>query len=186
MKDLKYLFAYTIPLSALVSFQSNGVACYTTVFYAFIILPLLDVLTGETKTNFSKEEAKIKKVNKVFDIMLYLNLPLVFSLLFLLFFNVNEKSYENYELVGLCLSGGILLATNAINVAHELGHRKKYFERFIGKCLYMPCLYMHFFIEHNFGHHLHVGTPEDGATAKYNQTVYSFWFTSVTKQYFDS
>ena len=80
MKDLKYLFAYTIPLSALVSFQSNGVACYTTVFYAFIILPLLDVLTGETKTNFSKEEAKIKKVNKVFDIMLYLNLPLVLSL----------------------------------------------------------------------------------------------------------
>ena len=66
MKDLKYLFAYTIPLSALVSFQSNGVACYTTVFYAFIILPLLDILTGETKTNFSKEEAKIKKVNKVF------------------------------------------------------------------------------------------------------------------------
>ena len=186
MKDLKYLFAYTIPLSALVSFQSAGVACYTTVFYAFIILPLLDVVTGETKTNFSQEEAKIKKVNKVFDIMLYLNLPIIFSLLFLLFFNVNENSYENYELVGLCLSGGILLATNAINVAHELGHRKKYFERFIGKCLYMPCLYMHFFIEHNFGHHLHVGTPEDGATAKYNQTVYSFWFTSVTKQYFDS
>ena len=80
MKDLKYLFAYTIPLSALVSFQSNGVACYTTVFYAFIILPLLDVVTGETKTNFSQEEAKIKKVNKVFDIMLYLNQSRTFIL----------------------------------------------------------------------------------------------------------
>jgi alkane 1-monooxygenase len=45
---------------------------------------------------------------------------------------------------------------------------------------------MHFYIEHNFGHHLHVATPEDGATAKYNQSVYSFWFTSVTKQYFDA
>ena len=45
---------------------------------------------------------------------------------------------------------------------------------------------MHFFIEHNYGHHLHVATPEDGATAKYNQSVYSFWFTSVTKQYIDA
>jgi alkane 1-monooxygenase len=82
------------------------------------------------------------------------------------------------------LSAGILLATNGINVAHELGHRKPYFERFMSKLLYMPCLYMHFYIEHNFGHHLHVGTPEDGATAKYNQNVYSFWWSSVTKQYF--
>ena len=45
---------------------------------------------------------------------------------------------------------------------------------------------MHFYIEHNFGHHLNVATPEDGATAKYNQTVYYFWLTSVAKQYKDA
>jgi alkane 1-monooxygenase len=89
-------------------------------------------------------------------------------------------------MVGMCLSAGILLATNGINVAHELCHRKKYFERAIGKALFLPCLYMHFYIEHNFGHHVNVGTPLDGATAKYKQSVYSFWITSVTKQYFDS
>ncbi len=42
---------------------------------------------------------------------------------------------------------------------------------------------MHFYIEHNFGHHLHAATPEDPATARYNQTVYSFWFTSIFRQY---
>ena len=186
MKDLKYLFAYTVPLSALISFLSNGVWCYTAVMYAFIILPLLDVITGETKINLNKEEVDIKNNKWVFDIMLYLNLPIVFSLLYIAFSRVHSGNYENYELVGLILSGGILLATNAINVAHELGHRTKYYERFLSKCLYMPCLYMHFFIEHNYGHHLHVATPEDGATAKYNQSVYSFWFTSVTKQYLDA
>ena len=45
---------------------------------------------------------------------------------------------------------------------------------------------MHFYIEHNFGHHLNVATPEDGATAKYNQNVYSFWISSIVKQYFDA
>ena len=44
-------------------------------------------------------------------------------------------------------------------------------------------LYMHFFIEHNFGHHLHAATPQDPATAKYNQSVYSFWFSSIKGQY---
>jgi alkane 1-monooxygenase len=28
-----------------------------------------------------------------------------------------------------------------------------------------------------------VATPEDGATARYNQTVYGFWITSVSRQY---
>ena len=42
---------------------------------------------------------------------------------------------------------------------------------------------MHFYIEHNHGHHLHAATKEDPATARYNQHVYSFWFTSTTRQY---
>ena len=94
-----------------------------------------------------------------------------------------KATYATFELVGLLLSAGILLATNAINVAHELGHRASLPERLMSKLLYMPCLYMHFFIEHNFGHHMNVATPEDGATARYNQTVRGFWWTSVTKQY---
>jgi alkane 1-monooxygenase len=56
-------------------------------------------------------------------------------------------------------------------------------ERLLGKILLLPSLYMHFYVEHNFGHHLHAATPEDPATARYNQSVYSFWFTSVIRQY---
>jgi alkane 1-monooxygenase len=184
MNDLKYLFAYTVPVAAYIAFESTGISCYAAAFYAFIVLPVLDIVTGETQTNISKEAVLSKKNKRVFDWMLYLNLPIVFGLLFLVFTKIQATEYALYELIGMGLSAGILLATNGINVAHELGHRKPYFERFMSKLLYMPCLYMHFYIEHNFGHHLHVGTPEDGATAKYNQNVYSFWWSSVTKQYF--
>jgi alkane 1-monooxygenase len=109
--------------------------------------------------------------------------PIVFGLLAYALHTVQAGNFATYEWVGLVLSGGILLATNGINVAHELGHRTTLSERLMSKALYMPCLYMHFFIEHNYGHHLHVATPEDPATARYNQTVYGFWFTSVTRQY---
>ena len=183
MKDLKYLFAYTVPLAAYISIQSSGTWTYSLVFYAFLIVPVLDLITGESTNNLPKEEASKKNIGWIFDLMLYLNLPLVFGLLFLAFHNVNSQEYSLFEYVGISLSTGIMLATNGINVAHELGHRKAYINRFVSKCLYMPCLYMHFYIEHNFGHHLNVATPEDGATARYNQTVYAFWFSSVTRQY---
>ena len=38
----------------------------------------------------------------------------------------------------------------------------------------MPAFYMHFYLEHNFGHHQNVGTPKDPATSKINQSVFSF------------
>lgn len=186
MKDLKYLFAYTVPISALISFESFGIWTYSAVFFAFVVLPFLDVVTGESVENFSKEEALTQNKKRIFDVMLYLNIPIVFGLLYIVFSNYLTNDYTTFETIGLALSSGILLATNGINVAHELGHRGPYYERFMSKLLYMPCLYMHFYIEHNFGHHLHVATPNDGATARLNQTVYSFWFTSVTKQYFDA
>jgi len=186
MRDLKYLFAYSVPLSAFVSFESMGLGTFISVIYAFIILPFLDLIAGNNSENLSKEEKNNKKTKWIFDVMLYLNLPIVFGLLWLVFTKVQTQEYATYECIGLGLSTGILLATNAINVAHELGHRTPYFERFMSKCLYIPCLYMHFYIEHNFGHHMNVATPNDGATAKYNQTVFSFWITSVTKQYLDA
>lgn len=183
MKDLKYLFAYTVPLSVYISFASSGIWTYSAVLYVFLILPVLDILTGETTTNLSPEDVSYKKTKWIFDLMLYLNVPIVFGLLFTILNKIENNSYEAYELIGLVFSAGILLATNGINVAHELGHRKSYFERFLSQLLYVPCLYMHFYIEHNFGHHLKVATPEDGATARYNQPLYSFWFSSVTRQY---
>ena len=186
MRDLKYLFAYTVPVSTLISFSSFGVGTYTAVFYAFVVLPVLDIVLGSDDTNLSEKRVETKKINKIFDWMLYINLPIVYCLMIYGFSQVFKNDYSLFEMVGMSLSAGILLATNGINVAHELCHRKKYFERAIGKALFLPCLYMHFYIEHNFGHHVNVGTPLDGATAKYKQSVYSFWITSVTKQYFDS
>ena len=91
-----------------------------------------------------------------------------------------------FIIIGFIFSLGIVISVNAINVAHELGHRQTTNERFLGKALLLPAFYMHFYIEHNFGHHLNAATPEDPATARYNQSVYSFWFTSTIRQYFSA
>lgn len=188
MKDLKYLFAYTIPVATLVSITSEGFFTYTTLIYAFVIIPVLETIFKEveSKEEYTKSEVQNKLSNTFFDILLYLNIPFVFALLIFGLYTLNQLEMDLFETVGMVLSLGILLATNAINVGHELGHRKSLMERCLSKLLYLPCLYMHFYIEHNFGHHNNVATPKDPATAKFNQTVYSFWFTSVIGQYFSA
>ena len=185
MKDLKYLFAYTIPVATLISITSEGFFTYTTLIYAFVIIPVLETIFKEveSKEEYTKSEVQNKLSNIFFDILLYLNIPFVFALLIFGLYTLNQLEMDLFETVGMVLSLGILLATNAINVGHELGHRKSLMERCLSKLLYLPCLYMHFYIEHNFGHHNNVATPKDPATAKFNQTVYSFWFTSVMGQY---
>lgn len=183
MKDLKYLAALTIPIAAIISIFFKGYWSFFTPFYAFGIIPLLELLLTQNAKNYSEEELKNNKVNPIFDWMLYLNLPMVFGILFWALFEISFSALETHEIIGIVLSVGIVLGVNGINVAHELGHRLTNKQRFLGKLLLLPSLYMHFFIEHNFGHHLHAATKEDPATARYNQSVYSFWVTSVFRQY---
>lgn len=186
MKNLKYLAALTIPVAAMISIFLKGVWVFFTPFYLFVMIPILELLLTQNTTNYTKEEIKNKKVNSLFDWMLYLNLPIVYCLLLWAIIEVSLNPLETYEFVGIMISVGLVLGANGINVAHELGHRLTTKERFLGKILLLPSLYMHFFIEHNFGHHLNAATKEDPATARYNQSLYSFWVTSVFRQYFSA
>ena len=186
MKDLKYLTAFTIPLSAFLGIYFKGYWSFITPVYAFMLIPALELLLPVSKSNLVGEERKAKLNNRLFDWMLYLNIPLVYGLYFYSLHELAVNTFATYEIVGIILSIGIVLGTNGINVGHELGHRVSGIERFLGKLLLLPSLYMHFYIEHNYGHHLHAATNEDPATAKYNQSVYSFWMTSVSRQYLNA
>ncbi len=185
MKDLKYFCAYTIPIAALIGLWLEGIYTYLTPIYAFGFIPLLELFTSASTANTDDTEKDGLTKKRIFDWMLYANLPIIYGVLAITLYQATTVSLQTYELVGIIISTGIVLGTNGINVGHELGHRNTY-ERFLGKALLLPSLYMHFYIEHNFGHHLKVATYEDPATAKYNQPVYLFWVTSTIGQYLSS
>ncbi len=182
MKDLKYLLAFTIPMSCWLALSVQGIFSYATVIYAFGIIPILELLFSSSDSPYSEDQKSSRAINVFFDVLLYLNVPLVFATLYGGFQILISTELALYERIGLVLSVGIVLGTNGINVAHELGHRITQSEQFLAKLLLLPSLYMHFFVEHNLGHHKHVGTTEDPATARKNQSVYGFWLSSVTGQ----
>ena len=175
--------AYITPLGALMGLWLQGFWVFFTPFFTFILVPFLETILPIAKQNLSQKELLSKDKNKFFNVILYLNIPIVYGLIGYFLWSLSFEQYSITELVGLTISLGIVVGANGINIAHELGHRKLHFERVFGKILLLPALYMHFFIEHNFGHHLHAATPQDPATAKYNQSIYSFWFSSIKGQY---
>ena len=183
MKDLKYLISYSIPLCAVIGLWMQGNWSYLTLVFAFILVPIMELLLPLNTENLTEKQAASKNKNHFFDLLLYLNIPIVFGVVFWFFAVFSSEILSVSETIGLVLTTGIVVGSSGINVAHELGHRKSQWEKTLGKFLLVPGLYMHFYIEHNFGHHQNAATPEDPVSAKYNQSVYSFWFTSMTRQY---
>ena len=182
MKDLKYLMSYSIALMAFIGISLGGFYNYLAVVFTFIFIPILEIIVKKSNEEYTEEEKKNRLLDPFFDLLLYLNIPIVFVIFF---FSLDKLAYTSSvsDIIGIILSASIVMATNGINVGHELGHRKSIIARTCSKLLYLPCQYMHFYIEHNFGHHINVATPEDPATARYKQTLYSFWITSVIRTY---
>ena len=185
MKDLKYLMSYSIALTAFIGISLGGFYNYLAVVFTFIFIPILETIVKKSDEEYTEEEKKSRLLDPFFDLLLYLNIPIVFGIFF---FSLDKLAFTSSvsDIIGIILSASIVMATNGINVGHELGHRKSIIARTCSKLLYLPCQYMHFYIEHNFGHHINVATPDDPATARYKQTLYSFWITSVVRTYFSA
>jgi alkane 1-monooxygenase len=180
---MKYLWAYSIPIIGIIGIHYQGIWSYSALIFAFVMIPILELILPSNPNNYTDQEIKTRLQNKIFDVLLYLNIPIVYGALLYTIYRIIQSNLSSSEMIGTTLSLGIILGANGINVAHELGHREKLYERIMGKILLIPSHYTHFFIEHNNGHHLHVSTPNDPSTARYNQSLYTFWWQTVSGTY---
>ncbi len=178
MRFVKYIAGYTIPLSVFISIWLGGGWSFLAIIYAFGVLPLLEWIIPADPSNIADAEEEVVKNDKVYDVLLYLNVPIQFGLLWY-FCSTVSLGGPWWELLGLTLTMGLACGVTGINVAHELGHRKAGYEQIMAKMLLLTSLYMHFIIEHNKGHHKHVSTDEDPASARPGEGLYAFWLRTV-------
>ena len=79
---------------------------------------------------------------------------------------------------------GLIMSTGGvggfcINLGHETGHKRTPLERWLAKLILAPTFYGHFTVEHNRGHHRDVATPEDPASSRMGETIWTFVFREV-------
>ena len=183
IRAFKYYSPFIIYLGALKAFTSQGILCYAVLVYAWIVIPLLELFLNPEDANMSAAEEEMAKNNKLYDVILYCIVLLQIPTLFFFLYNMQDESLTLFDKIGRIGTMGLLCGTFGINVGHELGHRVNKFEQALAKISLMTSLYMHFFIEHNRGHHKNVATPSDPSSARYGEMIYTFWVRTIVNSY---
>jgi alkane 1-monooxygenase len=183
LRALKYSLVLVFPLVAFLSFQWKGGWLFSTIILAFGIIPLLELFISPDEKNLSEAEEERIKNHWLFDLMIYLVVPFHFALLFRFLYAITFESLSTYEMIGAITTMGTFCGAFGINVGHELGHRREKFHRLAANLLLATSLNAHFYVQHNKGHHRYVSTPEDPETARYNESLYHFWFRSLVTGY---
>jgi alkane 1-monooxygenase len=186
MRAFKYLFIWTGVAAGLLSLLGPGLWSYSLPIYAFVLVPLLELVIRPDAANLSAAEQEIVKADPWYDIQLYLIVPVQVGLVSLLCWRLTDTSLTTAETVGKIWSTGVGCGVMGINVAHELGHRSTWYEQLMAKILLLTSLYMHFFIEHNRGHHKNVSTPADPASSRRGEMLYTFALRSVWGSYWSA
>ena len=180
---LRYLPVFSLPILVYISFTSRGWVTFLPLIEAFALIPLLELLIKPDPGNISEKEEQQLLNSPVFDLLVYAIISIHLVLLMIYLSNIADPVLTTTDIIGRTSAMGLLCGVFGINVAHELGHRKKKGERILAKMLLLTSMYMHFIIEHNRGHHRNVSTDDDPASARFGEMLYSFWFRSIIFSY---
>lgn len=178
-RAIKYALVYLTPLVVLSSMYFGYIWSYAAVVFIFLLVPFLELfLKGSTK-NLGMLEEEIAKKDPLYDLLLFGLVPMQYAIMGYFLYKISNESLPLYEKIGITSAYGMACGVLGINAAHELGHRVSWYEQLMSKMLLLTTLYMHFFIEHNRGHHKNVSTDEDPASSRYGENIYAFYIRTI-------
>lgn len=183
IRPYKYISPFIVLVGAFFSFMHTGFLTFAPVIYAFGIIPLIEVFLKPETSNLTAAEEEVAKADKTYDFILYIIVPAQYALLIQFLYSFQQTDLTWVDITGRVMTMGLLCGVFGINVAHELGHRINIAEQWMAKALLLTSQYIHFFIEHNKGHHKNVATHEDPSSARLNESVYVFYPRTIIFSY---
>jgi alkane 1-monooxygenase len=179
-KKLAFFTAFIIPSLVVAGYYFDDYWNLLAIVFSFLFIPLIDQSLGIDTSNVPDEDVKIVEEEFYYRFVTYAwTYVQVAFVIWGAYAVTTGRINSPWEWIAFTLSFALVTGGIGITVAHELGHKKTSLERAYGKILLMTVCYMHFYIEHNRGHHVLVATLEDPATARKNESFYKFWIRSV-------
>ncbi len=179
-KPKKYLWIFStlmplVGVAGIALFQITNTPWMLLVplIFIYLFIPLLDTIFSTDDSNPNAKQVVELEQSAYYDWVLYLMLPLHFGVLaYTVHFMLNTPLALGWQLIQLLILG--VFGGLAVNLGHELGHKKSRVDRNLAKLALASGAYGHFNIEHNAGHHRAVATPEDSASARMGESIYQF------------
>lgn len=182
-RAFKYLSPFIIYVGAWHAFGVTGWQVWLPLAWAWIIIPVTELLISPDPSNLDAAEEELAKNDRLYDFILYVIVILQYALLVRFLLSMRDPGLSLWDITGRVWVMGLLCGVFGINVAHELGHRVNRYEQTMAQALLLTSLYMHFFTEHNKGHHKRVATPDDPSSARYGEMIYTFYFRTIIFSY---
>ena len=137
------------------------------------VIPALDRLIGEDTSNPPESAIKELENDKYYNLIAKAFIPSQYALTIMGAWLATRKNVPMLDRIGLTASVGALNGI-AIVTGHELGHKHESHNRIGAMLALAPTFYTHFAVEHNFGHHKRVSTPEDPASSRLGESFWKF------------
>jgi alkane 1-monooxygenase len=174
VRALPHAIGFVLPVIVLFTARLGGAWTFFPVSVLYVIVPAIDALVGLNPRNPPQSDETALSENLTFRVITWLWVPAQLALIVWGLERIASRTMTPVEVAGTTLSIGLTAGAIGMTFAHELIHRPSRLERLLGDALLMSVTYPHFAIEHVHGHHRHVGTPRDPATARYGESLYAF------------
>ena len=177
---LPFWLSLCLPPLAVLGMVQGGWTVALLPLSTWWLFTLMDALTGLNTDNPDPQTDASRLTWHRAITLLWV--PVQATLLVVMLWYVPRAAHlDGGEKVTLFFGMGVVSGTIGITYAHELMHQTSRLERWLADLLLSMVLYSHFRSEHLRVHHIHVGTPRDPVTARYNEGFHRF-FPRVLRQ----
>lgn len=178
-----FALLFILPLLAFVGIVRGDLWLWAAPVFAFVALPVLDATVDSIFGPSSKRLEVSAQAHRLGDFILWIYVPVQMALLIFVGLRANSFAGDFGTLAAMAICVGTVTGGIGITIAHELVHRREKLSYGGGLLLLTSVCYGHFAIEHVLGHHAHVATAQDPASARRGENAWRFVARSVVFQF---
>lgn len=177
----KYLFPIVMALNFSIPFivmwiynqTQNAIWILFPLLYFFILIPLIDAVIGEDRTNPPEDVVPELSNDPYYRRILLVCVPAFYAVYFGGIWFIMSQPLPVWAKIAFALGMG-LVNGNINTIGHELGHKLNKVDQVFARLAFIANGNGHFIAEHNKHHHTLVSTPQDTASSKMGETLYQF------------
>ena len=115
IRSLKFAAPLSMYFLSFYAFMHTGWTIALPLMYAFMFIPLVELVFPAAAGNLSEAEEQVAKNDRLYDLWLYVMVPLQFVALYCFLVAVQDPTLSGLELAGRIVAMGLLCGTFGIN-----------------------------------------------------------------------